>query len=199
MAHTHNRRLKSAILWVAILNGLYFFVEFGAGLSTESVSLIADSIDFLEDASLNILILVGIGFAAAARARLGMFLAILVGIPAVVALLAVIDKFINPAVPQAQGMSIAAFGALVVNATAAFILVRVRDHENSLVTAAWLSARNDVLANLAIIGAAGATLGIASQWWDVAVGIVICYLNADAAVKVWRRSRRELEASDVSP
>ena len=128
-----------------------------------------------------------------------MFLAILVGIPAVVALLAVIDKFINPAVPQAQGMSIAAFGALVVNATAAFILVRVRDHENSLVTAAWLSARNDVLANLAIIGAAGATLWIASQWWDVAVGIVICYLNADAAVKVWLRSRRELEASDVSP
>ena len=199
MSDTTNRQLKSAVLWVAILNGLYFFVEFGAGLATHSVSLIADSIDFLEDASLNVLILVGFALAGAARARLGSVLAIIIGVPSLAALIAAVDKVLNPIAPSVQGMSLAAFGALVVNSVAALILMRVRNHEHSLVTAAWLSARNDVLANVAILAAAGATALVASTWWDVAIGLVIGYLNADAAVKVWRQSRRDLTASDAAP
>jgi len=199
MSDTTNRQLKSAVLWVAILNGLYFFVEFGAGLATHSVSLIADSIDFLEDASLNVLILVGFTLAGAARARLGSVLAIIIGVPSLAALIAAVDKVLNPIVPSVQGMSLAAFGALIVNSVAALIVMRVRNHEHSLVTAAWLSARNDVLANVAILAAAGATALVASTWWDVAVGLVIGYLNADAAVKVWRQSRRDLTASDATP
>jgi len=199
MSDTTNRQLKSAVLWVAILNGLYFFVEFGAGLATHSVSLIADSIDFLEDASLNALILVGFALAGAARARLGSVLAIIIGVPSLAALIAAVDKVLNPIAPSVQGMSLAAFGALVVNSVAALILMRVRNHEHSLVTAAWLSARNDVLANVAILAAAGATALVASTWWDVAIGLVIGYLNADAAVKVWRQSRRDLTVSDAAP
>jgi len=199
MSDTTNRQLKSAVLWVAILNGFYFFVEFGAGLATHSVSLIADSIDFLEDASLNALILVGFALAGAARARLGSVLAIIIGVPSLAALIAAVDKVLNPIAPSVQGMSLAAFGALVVNSVAALILMRVRNHEHSLVTAAWLSARNDVLANVAILAAAGATALVASTWWDVAIGLVIGYLNADAAVKVWRQSRRDLTASDAAP
>jgi len=199
MSDTTNRQLKSAVLWVAILNGLYFFVEFGAGLATHSVSLIADSIDFLEDASLNALILVGFALAGAARARLGSVLAIIIGVPSLAALIAAVDKVLNPIAPSVQGMSLAAFGALIVNSVAALILMRVRNHEHSLVTAAWLSARNDVLANVAILAAAGATALVASTWWDVAIGLVIGYLNADAAVKVWRQSRRDLTVSDAAP
>jgi Co/Zn/Cd efflux system component len=163
------------------------------------VSLIADSIDFLEDASLNVLILVGFALAGAARARLGSVLAIIIGVPSLAALIAAVDKVLNPIAPSVQGMSLAAFGALVVNSVAALILMRVRNHEHSLVTAAWLSARNDVLANVAILAAAGATALVASTWWDVAIGLVIGYLNADAAVKVWRQSRRDLTASDAAP
>jgi Co/Zn/Cd efflux system component len=52
--------------------------------------------------------------------------------------------------------------------------------------AAYLSARNDALANLAII-----TAGIVTAFWlspvpDLVVGITIGMLNADAALKVWR-------------
>jgi divalent metal cation (Fe/Co/Zn/Cd) transporter len=192
------RQLKTAVLWAAVLNGGYFFVEFFAGLAAGSVSLIADSIDFLEDASLNVLILVGFAFAAAARARLGSVLAIIIGVPSLAALVAAIDKVLNPVIPHVQGMSLAAFGALIVNSVAALILMRVRNHEHSLVTAAWLSARNDVLANVAIIAAAGATALVSSTWWDVIVGLVIGYLNADAAVKVWKRSRTDLKLANAA-
>ncbi|NCU78408.1 MAG: cation transporter, partial [Actinobacteria bacterium] len=51
---------------------------------------------------------------------------------------------------------------------------------------AYLSARNDALANIAVI-----TAGVITMLWispipDLIVGISIGILNADAAVKVWR-------------
>ncbi len=54
--------------------------------------------------------------------------------------------------------------------------------------AAYLSARNDALANLAIICAGVITLIWLSPVPDLVVGITIGMLNADAAVKVWRSS-----------
>lgn len=191
-----NLALKRAVLWVAILNGAYFGIEFAVGMAIRSVSLLADSIDFLEDASINVLILIGLSLAVRARARLGSALAVIIAVPGISAFIAACDKFIHPAVPGAAELSATAFGALLVNATAAIILSRVKHHEHSLVQAAWLSARNDVLANLAIIAAAGATLWIPSAYWDVAVGLGIGVLNADAALKVWRRSRAEQKTAE---
>ena len=54
--------------------------------------------------------------------------------------------------------------------------------------AAYLSARNDALANLAIITAGVITLFWLSPIPDLVVGITIGMLNADAALKVWRSS-----------
>ncbi|MEN9739900.1 MAG: hypothetical protein RLZ72_166 [Actinomycetota bacterium] len=192
----HNA-IRRAVAWAAILNGAYFGVEFTVGLSIRSVSLIADSIDFLEDASINLLILIGLGLAVAARAQLGSLLAVIIAVPGVAAFVAAVDKFLHPAIPGTIELSATAFGALVVNATAAVILSRVKHHEHSLVQAAWLSARNDVFANVAIIAAAGMTVLIPSAYWDVAVGLGIGVLNADAAVKVWRRARTEAKTPEA--
>ena len=52
--------------------------------------------------------------------------------------------------------------------------------------AAYLSARNDALANVAIIVAGVVTFFWSSSIPDLAVGISIGMLNADAAVKVWK-------------
>lgn len=62
--------------------------------------------------------------------------------------------------------------------------------------AAFLSARNDALANVAIIGAG---LVIASMWrsaWpDLIVGLGIAVMNADAAREVWQAARKEHRAA----
>ena len=47
---------RKSILLVALANLSYFFVEFLVAKDISSASLFADSIDFLEDASVNILI-----------------------------------------------------------------------------------------------------------------------------------------------
>jgi Co/Zn/Cd efflux system component len=49
--------LRKAVRVVALLNLAYFGVEFSVALLIGSVALFADSIDFLEDASINVLIL----------------------------------------------------------------------------------------------------------------------------------------------
>ena len=67
--------LRQTVLLVALLNLAYFGVEFGVAIAIGSVSLFADSVDFLEDASINLLIAVGLGWSAQNRARLGMVLA----------------------------------------------------------------------------------------------------------------------------
>lgn len=51
-----NEPLRRAVLTVAILNLAYFGVEFTVAVTIRSVSLFADSIDFLEDAAVNLLI-----------------------------------------------------------------------------------------------------------------------------------------------
>ena len=73
--------LRQTVLLVALLNLAYFGVEFGVAIAIGSVSLFADSVDFLEDASLNFLIAVGLGWSAENRARLGMVLAAVILVP----------------------------------------------------------------------------------------------------------------------
>lgn len=68
----HSSALRRAVTTVALANLGYFGVEFAVALSIGSVSLFADSVDFLEDASVNLLILMALGWSARSRARVGM-------------------------------------------------------------------------------------------------------------------------------
>jgi len=71
--------------------------------------------------------------------------------------------------------------------------VRHRHHRGSLTKAAWLSARNDALANLAIIAVGILPFWFATGWLDIIVGAGIGLLNADAARAVWMAARAETD------
>ena len=183
--------LRQTVAVVAVLNGAYFVVEFAMASRTGSVSLFADSMDFLEDMSLNILVILGIGWTAARRARLGRVLALLLLVPAGTAVWVLVDKLLNPEPPEPLGWGVTSVGALLVNVFCAYLLVSHRNTEGSLSRAAWLSARNDALVNVAMIVGALITLVWLSVWPDVALGAIIIALNADAAIKVWRSAGAE--------
>ncbi|QEE22800.1 cation transporter [Youhaiella tibetensis] len=187
--------LRRAVIVVALLNLAYFFVEFAVALHIGSVSLLADSVDFLEDTSVNLLIALAMGWSLAARAKVGMALAAVLLIPALAFLWALWGKFSNPIPPEPFALSATGLGALAVNLTCAFILVRYRHHSGSLTKAAFLSARNDAFANVAIIAAGLVTLVYPSVWPDVIVGLGIAALNVDAAREVWEAARGEHEAA----
>lgn len=187
--------LRRAVLAVAILNFAYFFVEFSAAISIGSVSLFADSIDFLEDTSVNILILLALGWSLQARSRVGMCLALILLAPALAMLWSLWQKIMAPVPPEPVALSLVGAGALAVNLTCALILVRFRKHSGSLTKAAFLSARNDAFANIAIIAAGFVTALTSSVWPDVIVGLGIAAMNAGAAKEVWEAARAEREGA----
>ena len=189
-------RLRRVVGLVALLNLAYFAVEFAVATAIGSVSLFADSVDFLEDASVNLLILAALGRSARNRARVGMGLALILLVPGLATIWTAWAKFNVPVAPDPLPLALTGLGALVVNLTCAFMLARFRHHSGSLTRAAFLSARNDAFANIAIIAAGLVTAAIwHSAWPDLIVGLAIALLNADAAREVWQAARKEHRAS----
>lgn len=183
--------LRKTVILVACLNLLYFGIEFTVARSVGSVSLFADSVDFFEDASLNILIALALHWHARNRAKLGLVLAGLLLFPAVATLWTAWGKFHHPLPPAAFAVSLTGAGALAINLSCALMLTRFRKHSGSLTRAAFLSARNDALANVAIIAVGIITAYSRSAWPDLIAGIGIAALNADAAKEVWTAARQE--------
>ena len=183
--------LRKVVIVVAVLNLAYFGVEFTVARAIGSVSLFADSIDFLEDASLNLLIASALGWSAINRARLGMLLAGILLMPGLATLWTAWEKLVTPLPPAPFALSLTGAGALAINLVCALVLARFRSHSGSLTRAAFLSARNDALANVAIIAAGLVTAVTLSGWPDLVVGLGIAAMNADAARQVWRAAHEE--------
>jgi len=171
------------------------WVQTGLGRTT----LFADSIDFPEDATVNGLILVALGWSARRRSIVGKILAAVLFAPAVATAWTAWEKFNFPVPPAAMPLSITGLGALVVNLFCAFILARVRDHHGSLTRAAFLSARNDALANVAIIAAGFMTAITLSVSPDLLVGLGIFVMNLDASRQVYGAARDERRAALAEP
>ncbi len=183
--------LRGAITTVALLNLGYFGVEFAIAVHIGSVSLFADSIDFLEDTAVNFLILVALGWSAYRRSSVGMLLALILLLPGAFTLWTAWQKFTQPLAPDPILLSATGLGALAVNLFCAFLLVRFRDYRGSLTRAAFLSARNDAYANVAIVVAGIVTSATMSAWPDLVVGLGIFLMNLDAAGEVFEAARRE--------
>lgn len=189
--------LRRAVRLVMMLNLGYFGVEFAVAVAIGSVSLFADSIDFLEDASVNFLIVVALGWSALAKARVGMLLAGILLVPGLATLWTAWEKLSLPVAPEPVPLSLAGLGAMGVNLACALLLARHRRHGGSLSRAAFLSARNDVLANAAIVLTGLVTARTLSPWPDLVVGLAIAAMNAGAAWEVWEAAREERRTAEA--
>jgi Co/Zn/Cd efflux system component len=190
--------LRRIVKRVALLNLSYFFIEFIAAVSIGSVSLFADSVDFLEDTSVNILILLALSWPLARRAKMGMALAGILLIPGLATLWTAWEKFNLPVAPSALPLTLAGLGALAVNLSCALMLARFRHQGGSMTKAAFLSARNDAAANVGIILAGLVTAFIwQSAWPDLIIGLAIAAMNADAAMEVWEAARAEHRSAEA--
>src|SRR5712671_6916737 len=105
------RSLRETVRLVAVLNLAYFGVEFAVALAIGSVSLFADSIDFLEDTSVNCLILVALAWSARRRGRVGVALSGILLAPGLATLCTAWEEFMCPVPPQPLALSLTGAGA----------------------------------------------------------------------------------------
>jgi Co/Zn/Cd efflux system component len=105
-------------------------------------------------------------------------------------------KFSVPVPPEPLTLTITGAGAFLVNLSCALLLTRFRKHSGSLTHAAFLSAPNDVLMNIAIVAAGLVTAYVwRSAWPNLIVGLAILLINLDAAKEVYDAAREEHRAA----
>ncbi|MFL2675857.1 MAG: cation transporter [Alphaproteobacteria bacterium] len=183
--------IKKAIFCVVFLNLSYFMIEFYSAYQIGSASLFADSIDFLEDTAINALILFSVSWSLKNRLRLSMILALLILIPGLTALWTVGQQFINKSYPDSFDLSLVGFGALIINLFCIKILLRFQNNQESLYRIAFLSAKTDILSNLAIITAGIFLYFFPSIWPDILVALCIVIINFDASFKIYKSVQKQ--------
>jgi cation diffusion facilitator family transporter len=182
------------VLWVVLLiNAAMFLVEGGAGLMAHSTSLLADALDMLGDAlvygfTLFVLARSVRWQAGAALAKGGFMLAFGLGV-----LGEAVYKAFHPVMPGVETMGVIGGLALAANFVCFFLLYRHR-RDNLNLRSTWLCSRNDLIANIGVLGAAGGSYMLLSRWPDLLVGVVIASLFLSSALQVLRQARRALRA-----
>ncbi len=101
--------LRRTLMLVVALNLAFVSVEFAVALKIESVSLFADATDFLEDASISMLVLLGLKWPPERRALLGKVLAGIILLPSLAALWMAWRKFNDNVEPEPFLLSLTGF------------------------------------------------------------------------------------------
>ncbi|HKZ08206.1 MAG TPA: cation transporter [Methylomirabilota bacterium] len=191
---TRQRRALRIVLGV---NLAMFLLEAGAGLYADSTALLADSADMLGDALVYGVSLYAVGRGADWRARAATFKGWLMATFAAAVLVQAALTIARGALPQAPVMGAVGFMALGANVVCLILLGRRRADDVNM-RSAWLCSRNDVVANVGVLAAAGAVALTGSGWPDVLVGLAIAALFGGSAARVLRDARRVREAAGAT-
>lgn len=187
---------RRALIIVVALNLGFGALEAVGGFLADSQALKADSLDFIGDGSITLVGLLALGWAISTRARVAMTQGLFLGALGLAVIGFALWRSLNASPPEAQLMGGIGIAALGVNVTAALILRRFREGGDAQARAIWLFSRNDALANIAVIVAAGLVGWTGQAWPDLAVAAGIATLFLHSAVEIVRDATRDLaEAS----
>lgn len=179
-------------LWiVVVLNVGYGLVEIVGGIIAGSQALKADALDFLGDGVITFLGLAAIRWSPAWRARAALIQGMFLGVLGMGVLATTIYRVFVLNEPAAELMGIFGVVALVVNVSAALLLIPYRTGDAN-VRAVWLFSRNDALGNLAVVAAAGLVAWTGTRWPDLVVAAVVAALFLQSSWSIVRDARKEL-------
>jgi Co/Zn/Cd efflux system component len=180
------------VLWVALaVNLAMFCVEIGAGLAAQSVSLLADSLDFLGDAGNYGISLFVLGMALQWRARASLLKAASMGAFGLWVAVTTVQHALAGTVPAAPVMGMVGALAFAANLGVAALLYRWREGDSNM-RSVWICTRNDAIGNLAVLAAAAGVFGSGSGWPDYLVAAVMSGLALVGAFQVARQAMAEL-------
>ena len=184
------RRQRTTLLWVLWINVVLFVVEGTAGILASSAALLADALDMLGDAFVYGVSLYAVSRGALWKARaaeLKGWIMLLFGLGV---LGQVLYKVLVPEVPHHPTMGAVGFLALAGNAVCLWLLWRHRAEDVNM-RSVWLCSRNDIVANVSVLGAGAAVWALHAQWPDLVVGVAIAALFLKSAFGVLREAREE--------
>ncbi|QPM90523.1 cation transporter [Pseudooceanicola algae] len=181
-----------AVLWIVLaINATMFLVEIVAGVAAGSAALQADALDFFADAANYGISLFVLGLGLHWRARAAMVKGASMGLFGLWVIGTVIWHALAGTVPAWGTMGAVGIAALIANAACLALLYAWRDGDANM-RSVWICSRNDVVANLAVMGAALGVFGTGSGWPDIIVAGIMALLALQGAVTIIRQARAEL-------
>jgi cation diffusion facilitator family transporter len=181
LALKHDQRRVLVI--VMAVNFTMFVVEFGGGVLAHSTALMADSVDMFGDALVYALSLYALGRGARWEAGAALAKGAIILLFSVAILLEVTDKLAHGVAPSSTLMLAIGAAALAANLTCLALLWRFRT-QNVNMSSTVECSRNDVIANVGVLLAAGLVAITGSAWPDIALGAVIAILFLRSAWRV---------------
>jgi len=179
-------------LWIVILLNLGFgLVEIVGGFIADSQALKADALDFIGDGTISLFGLIALGWTAHARSRIALAQGLFLGALGLGVIGFAMWRSMNAVAPEADLMGGIGVVALIINVSAALVLSRFREGDAN-VRAIWLFSRNDALANIAVIAAAGLVAWTGQAWPDLAVAGIIALLFLHSAWEITRGAMAEM-------
>lgn len=180
------------ILWIAlVINFAMFIVEVLSGFNANSVSLMADAIDFFGDAMNYGISLAVLSMSLMWRARAALVKGLTMGSFSLFVLVSAIWSFMYGKVPEPYTMGLIGMLALVANVCVALMLYAYREGDANM-RSVWLCSRNDAIGNIAVMLAALGVFGSGSAWPDLLVAFIMTSLGISASIHIIKQALAEI-------
>ena len=189
-------RQSSTLKIVLGINAVMFAVELAAGLMSGSVSLLADSLDMLGDALVYGFSIYVVARGTRMKAMAALFKGAIMAAFGVFVLAEAIYKMLIPHVPVFETIGAIGLLALVTNSLCFAMLWRHRADDINM-RSVWLCSRNDIIANVSVLFAAGGVWLSRSGWPDILVGLALAVLFLRSALFVLREGIAELRTNSI--
>lgn len=188
---------RRVLLIVLAINAVMFVVEAWAGIAARSAALIADSVDMFGDASVYMLTLYALDRslrwrAGAALVKGAIVLAFGLGI-----LVEVGRRLLLGGVPAAETIGVVGLLALTANLTCLALLWRFRARDVNM-SSTFECSRNDVIANVGVLLAAGGVWLTGAAWPDLLVGVLVAAVFLRSACSILRAAWPQYRGDEPS-
>ena len=192
-----DREQSRVLVALLAINGAMFVVEIVLGILSESTALIADSLDMLADATVYAIGLYAVGRSPLTKIRAahasGLFQMLLGAGVAV----DVLRRLILGSEPESLMMVLVGLAALVANVICLWLIAKHRKGEVHM-RASWIFSKNDVIANLGIIGGGVLVYLLDSRYPDIIIGLIISAIVIRGGFHIMADTDRERQALAAS-
>ena len=180
------------VLWVCLIaNAVMFVVQMIASYAAHSVSLLANSADFLSDAANYGISLYVLNQSLRKRAKASLFKGISLGLVGLWVAFETLHHALKPELPEPLIMAAISVVALVVNVGCAMLLYKYRGGDSNR-ESVWICSRNDAIGNIAVMIAAAGVFASGTIWPDIIVAAILGWLAISGAMRIIKSAKREL-------
>lgn len=179
------------LLWIVLLiNFAFFLLEITTGFLSNSMGLVADSLDMLSDSFVYGISLFAVGGTMLRKKMVAKTAGYFQILLAAVGFTEVLRRFFGTAdIPDPSTMIIISVFALIANAICLYLLRKSKSKEEAHIKASLIFTSNDVIINLGVISAGFLVHWLHSNKPDLIIGSIVFLLVLQGAFRILRISK----------